>query len=141
LAEAEERRNLVNRLLELGGVHEPNGARGAQQRATPVPPPVPKGESGASRTNPASKTTDLEAAVETILTEAGTPLHISTIRERLIERGVAIPGRGDDANIIVRIRKPGTQFTRTARGTYALASWGLPSVDKARGRRRPKSKQ
>src|SRR5690242_19889371 len=71
LAEAEERRDLVNRLLELEGGHEPNGAR-AEQSAAARPPTESKRESRGSAANPVSKTTDLEAAVEAILTEAGT---------------------------------------------------------------------
>jgi hypothetical protein len=80
--------------------------------------------------------TELEEAVASILGEAGAPLHVSDIRTRLISAGVRIPGKGDDANIIVRLRKAPDQFTRTARGTYALASWGLPSLDQNASRRR-----
>ncbi len=78
----------------------------------------------------ASNGMELEDAVALILEESGIPLHIGIIRERLIQNGVPIPGRGDDANIIVRLRKFEGRFTRTARGAYGLASWGLPSIDK-----------
>jgi hypothetical protein len=80
---------------------------------------------------------ELEAAVEQILREAGEPLHISSIRQILLDRRVPIPGRGDDANIIVRLRRLNQQFMRTARGTYGLTEWGLPALSgKAHKRRR-----
>jgi hypothetical protein len=82
-------------------------------------------------------TSDLEDAVEEILHAAGAPLHISDIRERLMEQGVPIPGRGDDANIIVRLRRFEGRFTRTARGTYGLSEWGIPALkSKTRKQRR-----
>jgi hypothetical protein len=71
---------------------------------------------------------ELEDEVEALLREAGAPMHISAIREALIAKGVQIPGRGDEANIIVRIRKIPDRFTRTARGTYALPEWGIPEM-------------
>ena len=74
----------------------------------------------------------IEIEVEAILEAAGSPMHISKIRNQLIERGVRIPGRGDDANIIVRLRKGDGRFIRTARGTYALPKWNLPSIDARR---------
>jgi len=58
----------------------------------------------------------LETEVEAILEASGAPMHISKIRNELVRRGVPIPGRGDDANIIVRLRKGDGRFVRTARG-------------------------
>jgi hypothetical protein len=83
-----------------------------------------------------NSTPELEDAVAAILAESGEPLHISGIRQRLIGNGVRIPGAGTDANIIVRLRKDTDRFTPTARGTYALASWGLPSLDAGSARRK-----
>jgi hypothetical protein len=82
-------------------------------------------------------TSDLEDAVEELLRAAGEPLHISKIRETLVAQGVPIPGRGDDANIIVRLRRFEDRFTRTARGTYGLAEWGIPAL-RSKTRKRPR---
>jgi hypothetical protein len=131
LAEAEEKQALVQRLLELDGqpsepLPNPNGDEAGEpsRRATTM----------TRRAVPTSH--DLEDAVAAILEEAKKPLHVSDIRLRLISEGVRIPGRGDDANVIVRLRKAPERFTRTARGTYALASWRLPSLDNAVARRK-----
>jgi hypothetical protein len=129
LAAAQERFNLVKRLLELDETGQIQGPSEMPKRIAPV-------ESDGSLE---SHELELEDAVAKVLADSGEPLHIAEIRNRLIASGVSIPGRGDDANIIVRIRKFDDRFTRTARGTYALASWGLPSVDSAR-RSRPSKK-
>jgi hypothetical protein len=131
LATVEERLSLVTKLIDVetraqGGTPEPSS-----QEGTP--------EAGAHPDAPrrARATTDLEQAVEEILREAGAPMHISEIRARLIEQHVPIPGRGDDANVIVRLRRLENRFTRTARGTYGLAEWGIPALaGKTRSRRR-----
>jgi|SRR5688572_21662708 len=81
---------------------------------------------------------DLENHVEQILESAGEPIHISEIRRLLIERGVPLPGRGDDSNIIVRLSRASETFIRTARGTYGLASWGLPAMPRPNRRRKSK---
>jgi hypothetical protein len=81
---------------------------------------------------------EFEDNVEQILRNRGEPMHISTIRESLIEAGYQIPGRGDEANIIVRIRKHPERFTRTARGTYALTEWGIPELKTSTRRSRPR---
>jgi hypothetical protein len=131
LAATEERRDLVNRLLELDNLQksgiETDVTEGSLFHVVEQLPIV------------ASNGMELEDAVALILEESGIPLHIGMIRERLIQNGVPIPGRGDDANIIVRLRKFEGRFTRTARGTYGLASWGLPSIDNAR-KPRPRKK-
>jgi hypothetical protein len=119
----EERLKLVRRLLEL----EPHGAPSNRRS---------DGKATASKALNA-KPPELEQAVAQILTEAGKPLHISAIRAELLERQIPIPGRGDDANIIVRLRRLDDQFTRTGRGTYALTEWGLEPLSSAR-RRRPR---
>jgi hypothetical protein len=109
LIRAEERLELVNRLLALDGVRLP---------VADLEPPAVFRE-------PNTVGADLEEAVVSILEECSEPLHIGRIRELLIERGVAIPGRGDEANIILRLRRREDLFTRTARGTYGLAARGL----------------
>jgi hypothetical protein len=126
LADAEERRALVRRLLELDKGAPANGNAADRD---------PEVDSTHHRIGTTANS-ELEEAVADILGEAGGPLHVSDIRTRLIDAGVRIPGKGDDANIIVRLRKAPDQFTRTARGTYALASWGLRSLDEDASRRR-----
>ncbi len=66
--------------------------------------------------------TELQAAVRTILEEQQRPMHIRDIRAALVERGVPIPGKGTDANIIVHLRRARETFTKRGRGTYALKS-------------------
>ena len=126
LAEGEERLALIQRLLVM---------------SEPRPPSHDAVSAGDSVANKPSghesrSSEKLEDAVEEILRAAGSPMHISEIRTQLIERGVAIPGRGDDANIIVKISSLGDRFSRTARGTYALAEWGLPALQRKQSKAR-----
>lgn len=121
LAQVEERLTLVTKLIEV------------ETRAMAGTPAADGGSASKSDSvltiRPMRKvTSDLEDAVEEILRDAGKPLHISAIRETLMARGVPIPGRGDDANIIVRLRRVEERFTRTARGTYGLAEWKIPAL-------------
>lgn len=131
LAGAEEKQALVRRLLELDG--QSSDAPPKHNGHEADSPAAPHGVTARST---AGATKDLEDAITAILEEVGKPLHVSDIRLRLIEEGVPIPGRGDDANVIVRLRKAQERFTRTARGTYALAAWGLPSLDTKVARRK-----
>jgi hypothetical protein len=127
LARIDERLSLIGRLIQV----DTEGTPPAAARPYPnVDPPV-------SGTAPATTGSELEDAVEAILRESGAPQHISAIRSQLLARGVPIPGRGDEANIIVRLRRLNSRFTRTARGTYGLAVWGVAEMtSQRRGRRR-----
>lgn len=128
LSRVEESLNLVSRLIEVeGGGPDLGGSNG-----------LLLDDPGISSEDGRRVSLDLEDAVETILAAAGEPLHISQIREELVLRGVPIPGRGDDANIIVRIGRVKERFVRTGRGTYALVSWGLPSLPAQRRQARSK---
>jgi len=84
----------------------------------------------------ASSSPLLEDHIERIFLSAGTPLHIRQIRASLIEMGVPLPGKGDEANIILRLRRASDRFIRTERGTYALAAWNLPSYSPAPRKRK-----
>lgn len=133
MASATERLDLIRRLIGL--------ADGARQRPTAPPRNSARGDAAGGKV-PAGAT--VEDHVEAILSEKGEPMHIGALRRLLIERGVPLPGRGDEANIIVRLRRDETRFTRTGRGTYGLAAWGLPAVaptrpKKVRRRRTVKS--
>lgn len=126
LSQVEERLTLVTKLVEIE--QRPQEKSGDAALAT---------TSTGQNAGVQPSTLDLEDAVQEILRSAGEPLHISTIRERLIAGGVPIPGRGDEANVIVRLRRLKDRFTRTARGTYSLTEWGLPELtSKSRKRRR-----
>lgn len=123
-----EKLALVGQLLELGG------------RKTAVQDQAPKApECGLQGTPSRIDTPSLEETVERVLNDAGKPLHVSKLREGLKELGCPIPGRGDDANIIVRLRAAPDRFTRTARGTYALSNWGIPELKPKARRLRSKS--
>jgi hypothetical protein len=121
----EEKMGLVRRLLLLDGVSE------SVDKHEPIPV---NGVSSDSNTFTKIGMLEVEDAVEHLLSQAAAPMHISKIREALIECGASIPGRGDEANIILRLRKQPDRFTRTARGTYALAKWGLPEVKATKNR-------
>ena len=132
LAQSEERLNLVNRLLELDGSSLPTVV---DEELTATPP----SEAGlsAQAKEPHDPVATLEDGVERVLEAVGVPTHISRIRAQLINDGIPIPGRGEDANVIVRISAD-ERFCRTSRGTYALTSWGIPAMMPPKRRRKTK---
>lgn len=112
----QERERLLRRLLELDG----------------APRPV-------------SPSRNLSDEVEAVLQDSAIPLHISNIREKLLEKGVQIPGKGLDANVIARIGKD-PRFVRVSgkRGFYTLTGIDQPvpkPMAPARRRRRKRSKR
>ena len=68
-----------------------------------------------------------------ILQERGQPVHISDLRTELARRGIPIPGKGADANVIVYLARS-EQVCRVGRGLYALRAWGVPEVPSRRRR-------
>lgn len=78
---------------------------------------------GLTRSVPATAGSALEAAAREILEATGRPMHVSEIRAALRDRGVPIPGRGTDANVILYLRRARDVFDRPARGTYGLTAW------------------
>ena len=70
----------------------------------------------------------VEDHVEQMLRSANEPVHISKIRQALVDAGVPLPGRGDEANIIVRLARDTGRFVRTGRGTYGLVALGATEV-------------
>jgi hypothetical protein len=74
-------------------------------------------------------------ACENIIRAAGKPLHIKELQAALQQKGVILPGRGTDANLIIRLQRSDGQFVRTGKGTYGLPEFGLPQVKPARRRR------
>lgn len=81
-------------------------------------------DDGARADRPASQHgtagAEIQGAVAAILSERGGAMHISDIRAALLERGMPIPGKGTDANIIVHLRRAPNLFIKRGRGTYAL---------------------
>jgi hypothetical protein len=114
---ARERLALLDRLLVLEGDEEPG-------------PEFPMGEGPENFMD----------ACERVLREAGRPMHISELLEGLRDGGVALPGRGTDANVIVRLRRSDGRFVRTGRGTYGLPEFGIPEAPTTNRRRRARRK-
>jgi hypothetical protein len=96
---------LVRRLIRL------------EDAAEDAPPGRPVSTVNGSSSTVADR---LLEAVESVLEESGHAMHIRDIRAALARRGVQIPGRGTDANLIVHLRRS-ARFVRRSRGTYALA--------------------
>jgi hypothetical protein len=92
--------------------------------------------SSAVEARPVSSSEDLLDACEQISREAGRPLHIRELHAALVERGVPLPGRGAEANLIVRLQRSEGRFVRVGRGLYAAASLGLSEVKPMRKRLR-----
>lgn len=133
---AREQLDLIGRLIGLAEAHgaETGSSRGdsspSADHGTGTMPPLPAVVQGA----------DLEDRLEAILRQQGAPVHIKNIRKLLIAQGVPLPGRGDEANIILRLRRSDERFVRTGRGLYGLRSWGLSEVKAVRTRRRTRTK-
>lgn len=122
MAAARERLDLIRRLVGLAERPDSNNAAPLAESRDGAPTPLPS-------------TANLEAHIEAVLAERGKPMHIGDLRKALIDKGVPLPGRGDEANIIVRLRRDQSRFTRTGRGTYGLAIWGLLAVTPTRTRK------
>jgi len=129
---ARERLDLIQRLIRLT-----EDAHPAPRRA----PGTRTRESTGDTTPAQAGKQDLETHLEKILGDAGKPMHISEIRQALVDRAIPLPGRGDEANIIIRLRRAPERFTRTGRGTYALATLGLAAVPPAKRQRRVRARR
>jgi hypothetical protein len=116
LEAARERLDLIRRLARLGNGNSHKTSEAHGPKAAP-------GE-------------EVEDHIQQLLHSAGIPMHIGEIRQKLIERGVPLPGRGDEANIILRLRRDPVRFLRTGRGMYGLVSWNLPEVPPTATRRK-----
>lgn len=105
LKASEERLELIERLLELEGYSKPEVS---SQNVT--------------------QSLDLLDECEIILREAGKSLHIKEIHSKLLEKGVVIPGKGNQANVITRLQRSNDKIVRTGRGTYGLPEFGEEEV-------------
>jgi hypothetical protein len=116
-----EKLDLVRRLIHL---------------STPNPTSMSKKTSETPLSTQSSNLPVIEDRIEDILRTNGKPMHISELRDSLIQMGVPLPGRGDEANIILRLRRSSDRFIRTERGTYALTSWGIPEYSPTPNKKR-----
>lgn len=92
--------------------------------------------SGSPITEAAGPSADsLLDACEAVIADVGKPLHIRDLMAALSQRGVPLPGRGLEANLIVRLQRSNGRFIRVGRGTYAPASLGLKETRPMRKRR------
>ena len=128
LAAANERLDLTRRLLRLAETEQTG-----QRAAAHEPPREGRNRESSSQSHDGtvkepSNALDLEGHVEQILKRSGEAAHIKDLRQALIDDAVPLPGRGDEANIIVRLRRATSRFVRVGRGMYALAEWGLPEA-------------
>jgi hypothetical protein len=83
----------------------------------------------------------IKRAAVAVLEESGQPLHISDLRRALEQRGIPIPGKGTDANVIVYLSRA-AEVCRVGKGLYALRAWGVPEVPaRHRRSRRRKAKR
>ena len=126
LEAAKEKLDLIHRLMHLNT---------GPSQATPRP----SQRSGLSQRHAGPP--EIEDRIEELLREASKPLHISLIRDSLVQKGIPLPGRGDEANLILRIRRASGRFVRTGRGMYGLAEWHLPEYSPPQKRKRVRRKR
>jgi hypothetical protein len=69
----------------------------------------------------------------------GEPLHISQIRDRYVEGGRTIPGKGTYANLLAYMVRD-RRFVRVAKGTYALSDRTQLPADPPKRRRKRRRK-
>lgn len=121
LNNALQKLDLVQRLMHLD-IHGEDRAR------NPFPDlglaPADAGEQPKEKNGSVSPAT-LEDHIAQLLETSGEPIHVSEIRRRLVEAGVPLPGKGEEANIIVRMGRDEARFVRTGKGTYGLKAWGI----------------
>lgn len=80
---------------------------------------------------------DLLDEIEDVIRNKGEPMHISSIHQELISKGVPLPGRGNEANVIARIQRSEGRIIRTDRGVYGLSELG--AIEKKPVRKKRKS--
>jgi len=126
---ADERRKAALEALLDSSANPAAGLPGEQMILRSV-----EGEPSEPSTHP------IERAGLAILAERGKPTHVSEVRAELVRRGIPIPGKGTDSNVIVYLAKS-TDICRVGRGLYALRSWRIPEVPRRRPRTRRKKRK
>ena len=143
LTQAERELTLLVELAQLRGWEHDELAAMASERFTDVGATRPVGKTRTRAESP--KRAALLAAVMDVLASRGKPVHIGELMTALQERGVEIPGSGQQANVIAHISRD-ERIVRPKRGFYALSEWGLsngaaPKRGRAaRGGGRPKGR-
>lgn len=115
----------------LMGLAELRGLEVAQVRDLTEDSPIEPGLNGRSdgaggRASSPTKTTLLGAVVE-ILEERGEAMQIRELMAAVQERGIAIPGSGQQANLIAHISRD-ERIARPRRGFYTLRERGTEHV-------------
>jgi hypothetical protein len=82
-----------------------------------------------------SELDDILDASEQIISSNEQPMHIRELHAALVKRGIHIPGKGTEANLIVRLQRSEGRFIRVGRGLYAPRSLQLPEKSPAKVRR------
>jgi hypothetical protein len=118
---AREKLDLIHRLMHLSRAGGPPSLELTRQVAA---------------REPSSRPPEVEDRIEEILERAREPMHITAIRNALVEMGVPLPGRGDEANLILRIRRDKARFVRTERGVYGLTGWHVSEYAPIRKKRK-----
>jgi hypothetical protein len=116
-----ERLRLLDRLLVVEGGSEEVAL--SQDSLTQIAP------------GPTQPTDALLDACESVVRKAGRPLHIKELHAALLNEGIPIPGRGTEANLLVRLHRSNGRFVRTGRGIFAPASMGVLEIKPTQRRR------
>lgn len=122
LTEAERELKLLGELAQLRGLGSRELAQLSAPRFTDTAPNGSSDEAGGRTPSPAR--TVLLTAVIGILADRGEPMQIRDLMTAVQERGVAIPGSGQQANLIAHISRD-ERIVRPRRGFYALREWGV----------------
>jgi hypothetical protein len=112
--------------LEALLASDPPAGRAAARRPTRQSPPAMPNQVAEH---------PIKSGAVAVLKESGKPLHISDLRRALEQRGIPIPGKGTDANVIVYLSRA-ADVCRVGKGLYALRGWGVPAVPPRRRRSR-----
>jgi hypothetical protein len=106
LAEVEKTRQQLQLVDRLLGLESHSGTDHSAVNGTPS-------------TRPSRLNGSVTEALVSILRQVGQPLHISELKERFLQLGLTIPGRGTESNLLSYIvRDP--RFVRVSKGTYLL---------------------
>ena len=132
LTEEIERLDHELRLLrELLRVREGNLAPPSQEEG--VPPALTHAADDVDGYDP------LTAGVINILKLSGRPMHIQDLAVAVRAKGLRIPGKGANANLIAHIRTR-QEIVRPVRGMYAMREWGFSDRPPAAVKRRRRTR-
>ncbi len=62
----------------------------------------------------------IDVAVD-IISDNGGAMRLAELRRDLLNRGIPLPGKGTDANLLGRLQRSGGRVVRVDRGLYAVA--------------------